>query len=134
MTLIYSPTPQFSYDPGTGVVNFVPTLPPTQKEPEGELQATRHDSFTSDGIKQSVWERTDEFLNLQFDAVPLSDMASWAALYDYALQGGELTYYPDSTNLLVSSVYTLEDMGWKYKRVGLNFYSFTMKLRLWVTS
>lgn len=126
--------PQFSYDPGTGTVNFVPTLPPVDKEPEGELSAERHDSIASEGLKQSVWERTDTFLNLQFDAVPLSDMTSWNSLYQYALQGGVLTYYPDSTNLSVSAEYTLEDTGWKYKRVGLGVYSFTMKLRLWVSS
>lgn len=129
MAPVYSPTPQISYNPGSGTVNFVPFLPPTNKEPEGELAATRHDSFASIGTKQAVWERTDTFLNLQFPMVPLSDMASWDAFYQYALQGGVFTYYPDSTDPTVSTQYTLEDTGWKYKRVAPGFYSFNVKIR-----
>ena len=111
-----------------GLVDFIPTYPPANKEPLGEQQAQRHDSIASIGYLQTVTERIDTFLNLEFPVVPLSDMASWQEFLDFALPGGIFNYYLDST---VNSYtqYTLESIDWKTKRIAPGFYSVTLKFR-----
>src|ERR1700688_2858635 len=97
--------PKIEYNPGSGTVDFVPTYPPTDKEPGvpaqdfqgGELQAQRHDSTASIGYQQMVTERIDTFLNLDFPFVPASDIASWVSFINFALAGGIFNYYLDHT-------------------------------------
>jgi|SRR5579862_571888 len=128
--------PKIEYNPGTGTVDFVPTYPPTDKEPGvsaldfqgGELQAERHDSIASVGYIQMVTERIDTFLNLTFPFVPASDMANWVPFMQFALAGGVFNYYLDST-LPDFTEYTMESTDWKTKRVAPGIFSFTLKLR-----
>lgn len=124
--------PKFAYDPGTGIVDFTPTWPPTDQTPLSPLSAVRHDSVTSSGIKQSVVERIDEFRTLSFANVPVDDMAAWRSFLSYALTGGQFTYYPDETDLITFLEYTLEDTDWAPKRVSWKNFSFTLKMRLFV--
>lgn len=125
-------TPRFAYNAGLGIVDFTPSLPPNKKTPFAPLEAIRHDSITSTGLKQSVLERIDVMTVLAFDNVPESDMASWQAFFQWTLAGNQFTYYPDSTVEAVSVEYTLEDMDWTPKWVSLQNYSFTMKMRTYV--
>jgi len=120
--------PKFVYNPGSGSVTFTPTYPPINKEPEGELTAARHDSLSSTGLIQMVNERTDFFLNLDFAYAALADMVAWQKLLGFALAGGTVTYYPDST-LSASNDYVLNDTDWKTPRLCLNTFSFKLKLR-----
>lgn len=124
-------TPKFAYNAGAGLIDFAPTYAATNKTPFGPLVATRHDSFTSTGLKQSVTERIDTMKKLEFATVPESDMDDWNAFFSYALGGGQFTYYPDHTDALTYFDYTLEDLSWDPSRVAPGFYSFTMNLRLW---
>lgn len=122
-------TPKFAWNPGSGVVDFTPAIPPVGKTPYAPLEAVRHDSVTSSGIKQSVTERIDTFVVLPFENVPESDMASWNSFFSYALTGREFTYYPDSTIPGTFAEYVLEDMAWTPKKVSWKNYGFTMKMR-----
>jgi hypothetical protein len=124
-------TPKFSYNAGAGQVDFLPTYPAVQKTPYGPLVAARHDSFTSEGDKQSLTERIDTMLDLNFTYVPQSDMAGWNAFFSWALAGNQFTYYPDHTNAAVYADYTLEDTDWKPKFLAFQYFSFQMHLRLW---
>lgn len=123
-------TPKFAYDPGTGVVDFVPTFPPTDKTPYAPLEATRHDSITTSGRhKQSVLERIDTMLVLDFKTVPLSDMSDWSSFFSWVLAGHQFTYYPDSTDDAIFTEYTIEDMSWTPKRASFQVFAFSFKSR-----
>lgn len=125
--------PKFAYFNGSTIVDFIPTWPAVKKTPQGvaPLEAVRHDSITTSGIKQSVLERIDEFLELSFEDVPESDLATWKAFFSVALAGSQFTYYPDSTVPGTYFDYTLEDMAWRPKWKSWKNYSFAIRMRLW---
>lgn len=123
------PIPKIEYYVASpGLVDFIPTYPPVNKEPFGEFSAVRHDSTASIGFQQIVTERIDTFLNLEFNLVPLSDLASWAQFLTFALAGGVFSYYLDST-VDFCTQYTLESTDWKTKFLAAGFYSLTLKFR-----
>lgn len=126
--------PKFSYWNGSEIVDFVPTFPATKKTSQGPLEAIRHDSITSTGIKQSITERIDTFLILPFENVPESDMAGWEAMMAVLIEGVQFDYYEDSTSTPGTGfvAYTLEDTSWKPKWVSWLNYSFTLTLRKFV--
>jgi len=125
-------TPQFTYNPGSGNVTLTPTYPPTGKPLASEMEATRHDSITSSGIKQSIVERIDNFVTLNFPFVPLADIAAWTAFMQWALAGGVFTYTPDSTVPAVNAQYTLEDTSWNPKRATIGHATFSFRMRQYV--
>lgn len=92
------PIPQIIYDPGTGRVTLSFTYPDVQKPMAQPLQATRHDSFSSSGIRQCMLERVDTLKNVQVENIPWTDMPAWQAFFNYAIQGGDFEYYPDATS------------------------------------
>lgn len=128
--------PKIEYNPGPGTVDFVPTYPPINKEPGasaldfqgGELEGQRHDSIASIGYVQTVTERVDTFLNLEFPFIPASDVPSWIAFMNFAIPGGVFNYYLDST-LPDFAEYILETPSWKAKRVAPGVFSVTLKFR-----
>jgi hypothetical protein len=109
--------------------SFTATYPPVGKDLAPELDATREDSITSSGIKQSVTERVDSFQDFNFAYVPQADIAFWSALMANLLAGGTLTYFPDSTDLSSSTDYTTDDLVWKPKRVAFGHSGFPIRLR-----
>lgn len=125
--------PQFTYDPGTGTVNFVPTYPAIDKPgPQDgtadQKTAQRVDSITMSGKKQAFIIRTDIFRTLKFPYVPFTDLSGFSALMDWIISGGTVSYYPDST-LGTSTDYTLEDTDWKPSFAFREHASFTIELR-----
>lgn len=122
--------PKFAYNPGAGIIDFVPAWPPTDKPPFS-LSAIRHDSIASAGDKDSLLERIDEFVPLNFATVPATDISSWRAFFSYALAGSVFTYFPDSTDESTWSDYTLEDMAIEPKRTAPGYYSLSFKMRLY---
>lgn len=121
--------PQITYTDSVGLVNFVPQYPPKGKLAVDALEATRHDSITSAGQKQSVVEHVDNMNAFDFPFVPASDVASWQRFMSFALGGGLFTWYPDSTNLNAFEQYTIEDMGWTPKFASPGWYTFSFKVR-----
>jgi hypothetical protein len=111
-----------------GASSFIPTYPPTQKPLASELEATRHDSLTTSGIKQSISERVDSFLTLKFTSVPAADITAWSSFMAWALAGNTFTYFPDST-LGASTDYTLEDTSWLPPKVFFGHTAFTFRMR-----
>jgi hypothetical protein len=124
--------PKFAYYNGSAIVDFIPTNPATKKTPYGPKVATRHDTTTSSGIKQSVYERTDEIVDMTFENVPESEMASWDTMMGFLLDGRQFDFYQDSTNQLAYVALTLEDTAWEPKWVSWQNYSFTLKFRKFV--
>lgn len=122
----------FIYNTGSGDIEFVPTYPAIGRQPLDGLAATRHDSITSSGIKQSVLERIDDLMTLSFPFVPLSDMAAWKAFMVWVLAGNVFAYRPNSTDDTVWGEYTLESQDWTPKFVSVGIFSFDFQCRLWV--
>ncbi|MGH9431173.1 MAG: hypothetical protein ACRD3T_06495 [Terriglobia bacterium] len=124
--------PQIVYNPSTGPVTLVFNYPP-RTVPAYESVATRHDNLASSGVRESVLERIDNFLELSLETVLSGqDVAAWSAFMQYALVGGQFAYYPDSSCRSFTN-YWLEDTTWKagYKAAGI--YSFNVKFRQVVT-
>lgn len=126
--------PKFAYNDGGGIIDFSPLYPATKKVPAGAgpLEAIRHDSITTSGIKQSVVERVDEFIELPFETIPESDLTSWQEFMTWAIKGNQFTYYP---NAAVPGTYyevTIEEMSYRPKYVAYKTYSLTITLRIFV--
>jgi hypothetical protein len=91
------PTPRIVYDPGTGAVTLDFTYPDTQKPMTDPLEALRHDSITSSGIRQTITERVDTLKDLNLENIPWGDLPVLGAFMQYAVTGGSFQYYPDVT-------------------------------------
>jgi hypothetical protein len=120
--------PQIIYDAGSGPVTLAFEQAP-RKVPAYSYAAVRHDNISSAGVRESILERLETFLEIEMDHVASgSDVEAWAAFMEFALSGGQFAYYPDSS---VSSYanYWLEDADWTaaYKSPGR--YSFKLKFR-----
>jgi hypothetical protein len=123
---------QFQYGTGSIPTVFTPTWPAKGRQPVDELVATKSDSITSAGQKQSVVERIDSMQDLNFPVVPVGELSDWQAMVIFGMDGGVISYYPDSTSGTHEDFY-LEDTDWNPKFVSPGFYTFTIKLRKVVT-
>jgi hypothetical protein len=124
--------PKIVYNPGTGNVTL-PFLRGARKVPASFQAATRHDNIASSGVRESVVERVDSFLEFEMEYVALgTDVQAWAAFMAYALQGGSFAYHPDASQA-ASTNYWLEDTTFNaaYKAPGQ--YTFKVKMRQVVT-
>lgn len=120
--------PEIIYDPGNGPVTLAFTYPP-RNVAAYNVVATRHDNIASSGVRESILERIDNFLEFEMQAVLAgNDVAAWNSFMQYALAGGQFAYYPDSSQSAFTN-YWLEGITWNaaYKSPGL--YSFKMKCR-----
>lgn len=126
--------------PGSSVLTgFTPVFPPVKRQPLAlwGLEAVRHDSLTTDGIKRSVLERIDNVTTLTFPYVAESDMAAWKAFEEYAVGGGTFAYRPNANDWATNpwdntgfSTFKLIDMDWKPKFEAPLAFSLEMKLKL----
>ena len=124
--------PKFVWTDAIGATELIPTYPPVGKTGAAELEAQRHDSITTTGVKQSITDRTDQFLSLDFKWVPSGDMAQWTRFMNWAIAGGVFTYYPNMDDVATFADYTLEDDRWVPKRVAFMTYGFSLRIRKWV--
>lgn len=120
-------TPKFNFNG----VNFTPTWPPVKKRPitVNKLVAIKHDSVASAGNKQSNTERIEEYQPLEFPFVPVAELTTWRQLIIWGMNGGLITYYPDSTDAATYISCWLEDLEWDPLFVMPGFFSFTITLR-----
>jgi hypothetical protein len=120
--------PKIIYDAGAGDITLA-FLQPNKNVSADNLEAVRHDNIASSGVKEVVYERTDEFLEFDMPWMSIgADVAAWRAFMDFALAGGEFDYYPDS-DLADHSAYTLEDTNYKSAYKVPAQYSFSAKFR-----
>jgi hypothetical protein len=121
--------PQIIYTQSDGSeVTLAFTYPPSQV-PAYHKIATRHDNISSCGVRESVLERLDEFL--EFTVYPIQggvECENWQAFLDTALSGGLISFYPDAS-LPAFTNYLLEDTEstLEYKAPGI--YALALKLR-----
>ena len=125
-----NPAIVYPFGSSLATLNF---LRSPRRVPAYSAMAVRHDNVASSGVRESVLERIDNYLDLDLEWVGIGgDVAAWAQFMSYALQGGAFTYYPDSSKPSFSN-YWLEDTNWTaaYKAAGQ--YSFHVKFRQVVT-
>jgi len=123
----------------TVLTGFTPVFPPVKRQPLAlwGMEAVRHDSITSEGMKRSVLERIDGVTTLTFPYVAGSDMAAWKAFEAFATGGGTFAYRPnknayarDAWDNTGFSTFKLIDMDWKPHFEAPQAFSLEMKLRL----
>lgn len=120
--------PGIVYPYGSGSATLIFQRPPN-KVPAYSAVAVRHDNVASSGVRESVLERIDNFLDLDLEWVGIgADIQAWAQFMNYALQGGVFAYYPDSSQSNYTN-YWIEDTNWTaaYKAAGQ--YTFHLKFR-----
>jgi hypothetical protein len=106
---------------------------PPQQQPGYVKAAVRHDNISTSGVRESVLERIDQFMELTLNWIYAgADLANWTAFLDFALTGGAFAYYPDAS-LPAYTNYVVEDTGATivYKAAGV--YSLKLKLRVLVS-
>ncbi len=124
--------PMIVYDSGAGPTTLNFQRPP-RNVPVYLYEAIRHDNLATSGVRESVTERIDQFLQLEMEYVAAGvDVGHWAAFMKYALCGGQFSYYPDGAQSSFSN-FCLEDTSWtaEYKSAGQ--YTFRLKFRQAVT-
>lgn len=101
--------PKITYTQGgtAQTLNFKRT--PPRNLPAFVMQAVRHDNVASSGVREAVLERIDNFLEFSLEWIDAgADVAAWNAFLQFALAGGQFSYYPDSS-LFTFTNYWLED-------------------------
>ena len=125
--------PKIVYTP-TGLsqqtLNF--TTPPT-RQPAVWKAAVRHDNVATSGVRESVLERVDQFLEINMDWIRSgSELAGWQSFLDHALTGATFDYYADAS-VASSLTCVLEDSEARMEFKAPGLYSLTLKLRKAVT-
>ena len=121
--------PKIVYTPTGGTEQTLNVVFPPRDLPGYQKVAVRHDNVSTAGVRESVLERTDEFLEFIMEFIKTgTDLANWQAFLDHALTGAAFTYYPDATQT-GSSVYLLEDTEAAIKWKSPGVYTLSLKLR-----
>ena len=108
-------------------------LPPT-RQPAAWKAAVRHDNVATSGVRESVLERVDQFLEINMDWIRSgTDLTGWQAFLDHALTGATFDYYADAS-VATSVTCVLEDSEARLEFKAPGLYSLTLKLRKAVTS
>lgn len=124
--------PKIVYDPGTGPVTLSFQYPPRHM-PAYHSEAVRHDNLSSAGVRESIVERVDQFLDVEMEWVLSgTDVQAWAAFMQFALGGGQFTFYADSSQVASTNCW-LEDTTFNAQYKGPGKYTFKMKFRQVVT-
>ena len=125
--------PKITYTPQGGAeqtLNFV--FPPRQL-PGYQKTAVRHDNVSTAGLRESVLERVDEFLEFSMDFIKSgTDLANWQTFLDHALAGAAFAYYPDAAQSAFTN-YVLEDTEASIEWKAPGVYTLTLKLRKQIT-
>jgi hypothetical protein len=125
--------PKILYTPAGGSEQTLTFASPPQQQPGYSKIAVRHDNVSTAGIRESVLERTDEFLELALLWIRAdADLAAWQAFLDHALTGAAFTYYPDASQSAFDN-YLLEDTETRLEWKAPGTYALTLKLRKLVT-
>lgn len=126
--------PKFAWNDGADHI-MIPAIPATQKSGAHQRTATRYDNVTISGLVESCYQRTDQFLSLQFTYVQFSDYdttdggdSGWILFLAYAETGALFSYYPDSS-LTTHNTYKLEDTDWNPQYTAHGYAKFNIKLR-----
>jgi hypothetical protein len=121
--------PKIVYTPAGGTEQILDFVCPPRQQPGYFKVAVRHDNVATDGVRESVLERIDEFLEFSLEWIQAgTDLANWRAFLDHALTGAPFAYYPDAT-LPAFTNYVLEDTETRIEYKTPGRYTLTVKCR-----
>lgn len=122
--------PKITYTPiGTGSVTTLILQRPPRFVAAYNRVAARHDNISTAGVKETVVERVDEFLELTLERVGQgSDVDAWDAFMQNALQGIEFNYFPDQDQPSFTT-FTLDGTDWLAEFRALGQFSFRVRFR-----
>lgn len=121
--------PKIVYTPAGGSEQTLSFTQAPRQQPAYFKAAVRHENVSTAGVRESVLERTDEFLELHCEWVASgTDLNSWQAFLDHALTGAAFAYYPDAA-LSSFTNYLLEDAEAKLEYKAPGMYSTRLKMR-----
>lgn len=117
------------YTPAGGTEQTLNFVSPPARQPALWNGAVRHDNVSTSGVRESVLERVDRFLEINLEWIRSgTDLANWQAFLGYALTGGVFSYYPDaSIESFINSL--LEDTETRIEFKAPGVYSLTLKFR-----
>lgn len=126
--------PKITWNDGAGNVGTVLfQLPPTSK-PYVWKRPLRTDVYSTAGVRESSWLRTDELLAIVMNYLTVAgdrdDVADFDAFMDYAMQGGAFNYFPDA-DIDQSDIYALDpsNTDWKPEFASFQLFKFTLTFR-----
>lgn len=121
--------PKIVYTPAGGTEQTLNFSAPPARQPAFWKSAVRHDNVSSSGVRESVLERVDQFLEINLDWIRAgTDLANWQAFLDHALTGACFAFYPDASAASFVNC-ALEDTETRIEFKASGLYSLTLKCR-----
>ena len=121
--------PKIVYTPAGGNEQTLGFVHPPQKQPGYSKVAVRHDNVSTCGVRESVLERLDEFLELSLAWIqPGTELENWRAFLDHGLTGAPFAYYPNAAQAGFAN-YVLEDTETAIEYQAPGAYVLRLKLR-----
>ena len=121
--------PKIVYTPVGGTEQTLNFTSAPRQQPGYSKSAVRHDNISTSGVRESVLERIDTFLELSVEYIQAgNDLAGWSAFLDFALTGASFTYYPDASQSAFINC-LLEDTGETVAYMAPGVYSVKVKFR-----
>lgn len=121
--------PKIVYTPTGGTEQTLNFTSAPRQQPGYSRSAVRHDNISTAGVRESVLERIDTFLELNVEYIQAgTDLADWSAFLDFALTGAPFAYYPDASQSAFINC-LLEDTGETVAYMAAGVYSVKLKFR-----
>lgn len=121
--------PKIVYTPPGGAEETLNLTSAPRQQPGYQKSAIRHDNISTAGVRESVLERIDTFLEINVDYIQAgSDLAAWSAFLDFALTGAPFAYYPDALQPAFINC-LLEDTDETVAYMAPGIYSAKVKFR-----
>jgi hypothetical protein len=121
--------PKIVYTPAGGTEQTLDFTSSPQQQPGYLKNAVRHDNISTAGIRESVLERVDAFLELNVEYIKAgTDLANWSEFLDHALTGAPFAYYPDGSQTGFINC-LLEDTSATVAYMAPGVYSVKVKFR-----
>lgn len=120
--------PKIVYTPAGGTEQTLTFVHPPRQLPGYSKAAVRHDNVATAGMRESLLERIDDFLDLTLEWIPISQVGEWHDFLNHALTGAVFAYYPDAgqTGFIL---YLLEDAEAKLEWKAPGMYRLALKMR-----
>jgi len=121
--------PKIVYTPSGAAEQTLNFTSAPRQQPGYSKNAVRHDNISTAGIRESVLERIETFVELSMDYIQAgADLENWSNFLDFALTGAPFAYYPDASQAGFISC-LLEDTGETVAYVAPGIYSVKVKFR-----
>jgi hypothetical protein len=120
--------PKIVYTPTGGAETTLTFGAPARFVAAYSRVAVRHDNLSGAGVRETVVERYDDFLELTVEFIRASEVAAWQSFLDHALSGAAFAYYPDASQSSFTN-YLLEDQDARLEWKSLGMYTTKLKFR-----